>query len=283
MTVWFAIFLGLVQGITEFLPVSSSGHLAIFQNIFGLSYDTEAYLLFDMVLHLGTLVAVIIAFRRDVWEMIVEFGRGMCVLFGIKKVVPGARVPPARRLVALVIVACVPMLLGLIIRPLAERLYSSMLFIGIALFLTGILLWIADRGFAGKKTEKHAKISDAFIVGVVQLLALFPGISRSGITTCAGLFRRFDRKFAVRFSFLLSIPTIIGANVFSIGDAIRGGFDLSQIHFYIIGFLVSAISGYFAIIFVRKLIERDKFGRFADYCFCVGLAVTIYSIIDIIF
>lgn len=275
MSVWFAAFLGLVQGIAEFLPISSSGHLAIFQTFFHMENVEETQMLFDVLLHLGTLISVCIVYWKDIVDVVKELWAMLMGLFG-KKV---EKHIPTRRLILLVILSTIPLFVVALVDDYIEALYSSTLFIGIALLCTGTLLYLSDKLPTGKKTEKNATVGDALIVGVMQAIAVLPGISRSGSTITAGLTRGFDRKYAVRYSFLLSIPAIVGANILKISDALQGGFDTSLLLPYLVGMAVAAISGYFAIKLVKLLMDKGKFGRFAYYCFAVGLITIILTVI----
>lgn len=276
MSIWFAILMGLVQGIAEFLPISSSGHLAIFQTFFHMENIDETQMLFDVLLHLGTLAAVLVAYRQDVRDVVVELGRLAAQPFR-KGEAPKSL--PVRRLILLAIVATIPLVLAVLFQDAVERLYRSSLFIGLALLCTGTLLYISDKLPQGRKTERTASLMDALAVGLMQVVALLPGISRSGSTITAGLARGFDRKFAVRFSFLLSIPAIVGANILKIADAVSAGFDTSLLPAYLIGMAVAGVSGYFAIRLVRMLSDKGRFGRFSYYCWAVGLVTIVASLL----
>lgn len=282
MSIWFAAFLGLVQGVAEFLPISSSGHLAIFQAFFGMENVEESQLLFDVLLHLGTLVSVCIVYRRDIADVLRELWRmlaGLVGRIGGRRPDPAKVSVPVRRLILLVIIATVPLVLSAAAGDLIEALYTSTLFIGVALLATGGLLYISDRVIAGKKTEETARPGDALIIGLVQAVAVLPGVSRSGSTITAATVCGFDRAFAVRFSFLLSIPAIVGANILKISDALAAGIDRSLLLPYAVGTLVAAVSGYFAIRLVKLLVDKGRFGRFAYYCWAVGIVVIVSSLL----
>ncbi|MDE7243644.1 MAG: undecaprenyl-diphosphate phosphatase [Oscillospiraceae bacterium] len=270
-----ALILGIVQGVTEFLPISSSGHLSIAQNLFGLASESDV--LFDTLLHLGTLVAVFAAYWEDIREMILEFFDLIRDL--IHGTVPSS-VPPARRLILLVIVGTLPLFVILPFRHKIEELYNNTYFIGAALLVTGALLFACDRIRKGRKTEKSATMLDVLVVGAGQAIATCPGISRSGMTISAGCFRGFDRRFAVRFGFLLSIPAVIGANILQIGDVIEaGGIDVKLIPAYLLGVAAAMISGYLSIRLVRLVADKGKFGLFSYYCWFVGAATIVLSIL----
>lgn len=272
-----SIFLGLVQGIAEFLPISSSGHLSLFQHFFGL---TEAGLFFDVLLHLGTLIAIFVYYWRDIVNLVKAFLRLVTGLFSKKK--KGARKgrkDPGARMILMLIVATLPLFVILPIKDKVESLYSNTIFVGCALIVTGCILFFSDRMAKGKKTVRSATLLDALLVGVGQALAVVPGLSRSGTTISAGMLRGFSRKFAVRFSFLLSIPAVLGANIISIGDAVAAGIDTSLLPAYIAGTVVAAVSGYFAIRLVNSLADKGKFGSFAYYCWGIGAAAVIATLI----
>ena len=275
MSVLFAAFLGLVQGIAEFLPISSSGHLAIFQTFFHMENVEESQMLFDVLLHLGTLISVCIVYWSDIVDVVKELWSMLMGLFGKKT----EKRLPVRRLILLVILSTIPLVLAVVADDFIEALYSSTLFIGIALLCTGTMLYLSDKLASGKKTEKDATWLDAILVGVMQAVAVLPGISRSGSTITAGLVRGFDRKFAVRYSFLLSIPAIVGANILKIGEAVKAGAGEGMFLPYAVGMLVAAVSGYFAIKLVKLLMDKGKFGRFSYYCWAVGLITIVLTIV----
>lgn len=277
MTYSQSAFLGLVQGIAEFLPISSSGHLSLFQHFLNIHSAEETSTFFDVLLHLGTLIAVFVAYREELLAMIVEFFRTIAELAqgGVRR----KRVPPARRMILLIIVGTLPLFLVLPVKDLVEQLYNNTYFIGAALLCTGTLLFVSDRLSRGKKTEKNATLTDALAVGCAQALATVPGLSRSGTTIAAGMLRGYQREFAVRYSFLMSIPAVLGANILSLKDAMEAGIDIQMIPIYLVGVLIAAVSGYFAIRLVNLLASRGKFGAFAYYCWLVGGAALILSLL----
>ena len=275
MTTLSAFLLGLVQGVAEFLPISSSGHLSIAQNLLGMTVEENHF--FDVLLHLGTLLAVLVAYWADIVGMVREF------FLGIRDLArhDTEKVPPARRLVLLVIVGTLPLFLVLPIKDKVELLYSNMWFIGGALLVTGCLLFLSDRYNKGHKTEKTATIKDVLFIGVCQVVATAPGISRSGMTITAGCFRNFDRRFAVRFSFLLSIPAVLGANFLSLLDVIKdGGIDMALLPACLVGVLTAAVSGYLSICLLRFVAEKGRFGAFAYYCWAAGALTMILNILQ---
>ncbi|MBQ2061158.1 MAG: undecaprenyl-diphosphate phosphatase [Oscillospiraceae bacterium] len=274
MSILTAILLGLIQGIAEFLPISSSGHLAIAQNLLGL--NTEVPEFFDVLLHLGTLLAVFAAYWQDIKDMVAEFFRGVGDI--AHRSTP-AQVPPARRLILLIIIGTLPLLLVLPIHKKVQGLSGNMVFIGLALIVTGFLLYACDLRRKGRKNERTATWVDAIVVGVGQAIATVPGISRSGMTITAGCFTGFERRFAVRFSFLLSIPAVLGANILSLKDALEAGIDWAQVPVYLVGVIVAAVVGYLCIRLLKMIADRGRFGAFAYYCWAVGLLALVLNII----
>ena len=274
MTVFTSFLLGLIQGVAEFLPISSSGHLAIAQNLLNLQAEIPAF--FDVLLHLGTLLAVFVAYRQDIKDMVVEFFCGIGDLVHHSTPTP---VPPARRLILLIILGTLPLFAVLPIKDKVQGLSDNMIFIGAALIVTGFLLFASDMMRKGRKTERNATWLDVLIVGAGQAIATMPGISRSGMTISAGCFTGFERKFAVRFSFLLSIPAVLGANILSLKDAAEAGIVWSEVPVYLVGVVTAAVVGYLCIRLLRMIADKGRFGAFAYYCWAVGLLTLVLNII----
>lgn len=275
MTYFSAIFLGLIQGIAEFLPISSSGHLAFFQEVVGIA-NGEENMFFDVLLHLGTLVAVFVAYWSEIKALILEF----FTMIGVRKLPKGQKPDRlSRRMILFIILGTLPLFLVLPVKDRVEGLYSNAIFIGCAFLITGLLLFLSDRLNHGNKDIKSASILDVLIVGVGQALATVPGISRSGTTISAGLSRGFGREFAVKFSFLLSIPAVLGANILSLIDAIQEGIDWSLMPMYLAGVAVAAISGYLAIRLLKYISQKGSFGGFCYYCWGIGLVTLILSLV----
>ena len=271
-----AIILGLVQGITEFLPVSSSGHLAILQSFFGLE-STENHLLFDVLLHLGTLGAVLITY----WGDIAGLTREGLVQLHLKK--PRRRQKHdllKQRMILFILLATLPLVLVVFLRKAVTSLYENTFFIGFALLVTGGLLFAADRLGHGTKNERNATLGSVMLVGLSQALATVPGLSRSGTTISVGMFCGFERSFAVKFSFLLSVPAVLGANLLTFIDAVQAGIDFSLLPVYLVGVLAAFVSGFFAISLLRILVQKSRFGSFAYYCWGAGLVTLILSLVS---
>lgn len=277
MSLLSSILLGVIQGITEFLPISSSGHLAIAEHLLNMSGASEVPGFFDVLLHLGTLVAVFVAYWEDIRDMIVEFFHGVGDL--VRRSTP-TPVPPARRLIVLIILGTLPLFAVLPVKDLVEGLADNMYFVAGALLVTGCLLFASDRVKKGRKTEKTATLVDVLLVGVGQAIATCPGISRSGTTITAGCFVGFERKFAVRYSFLMSIPAILGANILSLKDAVEDGIIWGDVPVYLVGVLVSAVVGYACIRLLKMIAEKGKFGFFAYYCWAIGVLTLVLTFIQ---
>lgn len=251
MSILDSIILGFVQGLTEFLPISSSGHLVLFQKILGIQGSS---LLFDTLLHIGTLIAVFVVFWDDIVEMVKD--------------------PFHNRLLGLIIIGTIPTAaIGLAFKNLFDKLFASGSTLGFEFIISGIILWYADsvRVRWPKKLEQTS-MGDAFFVGIMQGVAILPAISRSGLTIAGSLFRGLDKKFAAKFSFLMSIPAILGAAVVQVKD-INMAAENTPIFTMILGVIVAAIVGYIAIKFMVDLIVRGKLKGFSIYLFIIGLYV----------
>lgn len=270
-----SIFMGFVQGVAEFLPISSSGHLTLLQHFFGVE---EVDNFFNILLHFATLVAVCVVYWKDILEMIVEFFKGISSLFvghGNRE----SRPPEARRLVMMVIVGTLPLFVVLPLEGVVEGLGNYPAAVSVMLILTGFILFFSDRMGGGRKTARNATVLDALLVGIAQGVATIPGISRSGSTISAGMLLGFDRKFAVRYSFLLSLPAVLGATLLKVVKAAGEGIDTSLLPNYVAGMVVAGVVGYFSIKLVNMLASKGKFGRFAIYCWIVGVVSLVAGLI----
>ena len=275
MKLFDAIFLGLVQGVAEFLPISSSGHLSVFQNFLNLANEGEN-LFFDVLLHLGTLAAVFVAYWSEIKALILE---GFTMV-GLRKLPRGQKPDRlSRRMIFFIIVGTLPLFAIMPIKDLVDGLYTNTFFIGFAFLVTGTLLFFSDRMSRGNKDLRSATIVDALLVGVGQAIAVVPGLSRSGTTIACGMTRGFSREFAVKFSFLLSIPAVLGANILTLVDAIQEGIDWSLMPMYLVGVAVAAVSGYLSIRLLKFITQRGSFGGFSYYCWGAGLVTLILSLI----
>ena len=272
MTLVQAIILGIFQGITEFLPISSSGHLVILQHFFGIK---EGNLFFTEMLHFGTLISIFIVYFNDIINIIIEFFK--MIGDGIKN--KKFRIKNNyQKLALLIIIGSIPTaIIGFLFEDFFEKLYSSSLLpIGISFMITGILLWIANKKSHENKNINNMNFLDSIIVGVFQGIAIIPGISRSGSTIVASLLRGLDRDLATEFSFLLALPAIFGAGLLGIVDVIKTGSEVAFNTPLLIGVLLSTIVGIFAIKFLINILKRDKLHYFSYYLWIVGL-ITIFS------
>lgn len=255
-----AIVLGIVQGLTEFLPVSSDGHLVIFQHLLGL---TESQLLLDVMLHLGTLVAVLVVFREDV----ISITRALC------RAITGNRIPSddsALRLMFLVITATIPTgIIGLVFKNLFESLFASLVAAGAGLLVTGTVLRASRYGSKANKGIDKLSFVNAFIIGVCQSVAILPGVSRSATTISLALMMGVERGLAARFSFLLAIPAILGAGLLQVRDLTTIEPGMGSV--ILAGVVVSAVVGYVALKILLRVVLAGNFSLFAYYCWAVGL------------
>ena len=273
-----SLILGLVQGLAEFLPISSSGHLAALQYIFGVNSDSV--LSFTVMLHFGTLVAIFIVYRKDIWDLIVEFFAALKDIFTGK----GLQINKneTRRLGVMIIIATIPTAVaGIFLNDFFESMYSKMAVIGICLLITGTCLFLAERFGGGDKGIMQSSFLNALFVGICQSIAILPGISRSGATMVGGLASKFDRPFAVRFAFLISIPSVLGAFLMELPDVIHSagqGAGSISLGVMLAGMLIAAVSGYAAIKIMIKAVTDRKLVYFSGYTWIVGIGLIIYGI-----
>ena len=276
-----AIFQGLLQGFTEFLPVSSSGHLSLFQYFTGV--NSEGSVLFSVLLHFGTLAAVIVAFWPTIWALLVEGVLLLRDIFTLRvtRVKPNSK----RRMIYMLILSCVPLLLVLLVQDRITALSSdnSILAEGVCFLGTALLLTLADHAVPGKKAAKTMTGSDALVIGFAQLMATLPGISRSGSTISAGLIMGLSRSYAVAYSFILGLPAILAAGLLDLKDLMSGTGAAASLEWgpALVGIAVAAVSGFFAIKLVNYIVTSNKFRIFAVYTAILGTVVVILGIIEI--
>ena len=260
-----ALVMGIIQGLAEFLPISSSAHLALYPKVFNVNSGLLNSVAYDVALHAGTLAALVIFFWKKVLNLLGAFFKGLA---GAK-----ARQSSDFKMSIYIIAGTIPAVLaGYFLGDYIETAFRDPLRIAYMLIIFGGVLWIADR--VGKKRKEITGINlvDSLIVGVAQALALIPGVSRSGITISAGLFAGYKRKDAAEFSFLLSIPAVAGAFAMQAKHLIKAGADYGAV-LILIGFLASAISGMFAIKFLLNYVSRKSFNPFVWYRFILGAAI----------
>ena len=253
MSIWQGMLLGLVQGLSEFLPISSSGHLVLFENIFGIS---SPGIFFEVMLHLGTLAAVVVYYRKLIWRILRR---------------------PLNRYTLYLLLATLPaVLLTLLFGDWIEAAFGGR-FLGFAFLLTSLVLFLVSRIPKGQKIMRTMKPTDALFVGCAQGVALLPGVSRSGSTIAGGLFCGLEEEFTAEFSFMMSIPAILGSLVLQIVDIVRGTIDLSIISWpaVTVGMVVAALSGFVAIGSMVKVLKKGKLPWFAIYTGALGVLVLV--------
>jgi len=265
MTALKSIILGIVQGLTEFLPVSSSGHLVIFQKL--LKFNDPG-VLFEIAVHLGTLVAVIIYFRKDIWEIIQS-------IFNWRKDAPENIKYAHHLLFYLIIASVITAIIGFAFKNIFESLFENTVLVGFMLIITGGILFASDK--IRNTTKKKMSVPSSLLVGFAQSIAIIPGISRSGATITTGIFTGRTRDLATRFSFLLSIPAILGATILKIKDMQSAMSSSEVVLNFILGGIAAAIVGYFAISFLIKMIKQAELFYFSIYCWIIGI-ITIFFI-----
>ncbi len=266
MEIYQGIILGILQGLTEFLPVSSSGHLVLGQLYFGIK---ESMLSFDISVHMGTLLAVVVVYFSDIRAIV----RSVAAFVGkaLKGKATGLETnqDPNLKIAWLIFLGSFPTaLIGLALKKIEHILFTSSLIVGLMLILTGTILWISRKFYDTTKKEQDLDIKRALVIGIGQGLAVIPGISRSGTTIAMGLFVGLDRTTAAKFSFLLSVPAILGAQILSIKESFNTGMAMDPAT--ICGTIVSFLTGLAALKLLLKMVHRGKFHLFAPYCWLAG-------------
>lgn len=252
MNAFEAFLIGLIQGLAEFFPVSSSGHLKLAQYFLGLK-DLEGLIVFDLICHLGTLFSIFFIFRRDIIAVVKSWSQASRIAIALLPLFP----------------------LLAVIKPI-KGVFAQPAYWGFFFLITSLFLFLAER-FTSPKGSKNSYVQ-AFLVGCAQACAVFPGISRSGATISAAQILGWEKVDAARFSFLLAIPTILGGSAYELGKAFLGEtvFQAVSLEAYTIGFLSSFLSGLFALVVLMKLVKLGKLAPFKWYCFFLGLASLIY-------
>lgn len=273
MTYIQAIILGLVQGLAEFLPISSSGHLALLQNIFGI----EEVLFFAVMLHLGTLISLFVVYWKDIWELLVELVLTIKDIFTRKGLRLNER--PIRKLgVMIIVTTIITGIIGIVFKDTFNALYTSCVAIGVCLLITGVMMFFSEKVGKNNRTIERINYRNAIFIGVMQGIAICPGISRSGSTLVGGLTCGFKRNLAVKYAFLISIPTILGSFVLELKDAMEAGIDSAIIGPSVVGIIVAAISGLFAIKAMIKIVTKQNLKYFAYYVWVVGVLAIGYGL-----
>jgi undecaprenyl-diphosphatase len=263
MTLFQAFVLGIVQGLTEFVPISSTGHLVLVPTLLGWSFDSQQAFIFDVLVQWGTLVAVVLYFRRELRTLFRGLIEGMRQgqLF----------TEPRARLAWLILLSSVPAgVAGLFLKSLVEDAIASPLAVSVFLIINALILWVSDRIGKFSRRLQDLKWDDSIWIGVAQILALFPGISRSGATISGGLLRDLERRDAARFSFLMSLPVMFGAGVIALFDLKDAVDATAQIVPLLIGFFAAVVVGYVAIRWLLGFLVRRSLTIFVAYCFIIG-------------
>jgi len=282
MNIGKAILMGFIQGLTEFLPVSSSGHLALVKQIFKM--DTGSGILFDVLLHVATLLVICIVYFKDVARLVIELigiirdvFRNIVIFFkGMGGAQKSDYIPimtsSYRRFASMIIISTIPTgILGLLLNDIVDAASANMIVTGVCLIGTGTILFIADFIEGRNKKPKDANLGDAFCVGAAQGIATLPGLSRSGTTIAACLLCGFDRRFAVKYSFIMSIPAVLGALILELTKLGSESITAGDVGCYFVGMIVAAVVGFGALIAVMKLVMSKYFKYFGFYCMGIGL------------
>jgi undecaprenyl-diphosphatase len=272
MTIFQSILLGIIQGLTEFLPISSSAHLVIMPYLFNWQIPVQDAFIFDVLVQLGTLLAVVVYFWKDLYHVI------RSVIRGLIQLKPFA--DPMARLGWFLVLATIPALIaGLFFKDLVEKAFASPLAAGLFLLGTAALLVTAE--LVGKRQRQLENVTwlDALVIGLFQVISLLPGISRSGSTISGGMVRNLDRPTAARFSFLMAVPVFLGAGFLAVLDLFKLPNFTSQLPTLLAGFITSAVVGYLAIHWLLSFLVKRSLYVFAIYSFCASLLVTIIYVI----
>ncbi len=274
MTIIEAVILGLTQGLAEFLPISSSGHLALLQHFFGI--QGENVLIFAVLLHFGTLLSVFAVYYKDIWALILELFAALKDIFTGKGF--GFYKNETRTLGYMIIVATIPTaIIGIAFNDLFASFYTNLVAIGIGLLITGSILFISERFASSGKGIEKMRFRDALLVGVCQGIAITPGISRSGSTLFGSLISGIKKEACVKFVFLISIPSILGSVVLEAPKAFAGGIDTDFLLPVAVGVSVAAVSGFLAIKMMIAFVSQNKLKYFSYYTWILGIAVIIYT------
>ncbi|MFP4456514.1 MAG: undecaprenyl-diphosphate phosphatase [Clostridia bacterium] len=262
-----SLILGIIQGISEFLPISSSGHLVVFSEYLNVSSPGNTL---EIMLHVGTLFSVIVCFRDKIAMLFKDF-------FGLFKKGYTSHFKTNSNFILLIIVASIPAVVtGLFLDAYFESMFDSIFLVGVALIFTGIILFTSTKFDIGKKELKDLNFKDAFFIGILQSLAVIPGISRAGMSITAGLFKKYNRKTAAEWSFIMSLPVIGGAALLKIPDLI----DSTSINFsfLVVGMLTSFIFGIIAIKILLRVIQSEKWKYFSYYCVSIGIILVFLNL-----
>ncbi|MDL1968377.1 MAG: undecaprenyl-diphosphate phosphatase [Deltaproteobacteria bacterium] len=270
-----SVMLGIVQGLTEFLPVSSSGHLVLLQNLFGIR---EPELLFDISLHIGTLIAIFIVFYREIRSILQTLLRLPALIKSSENLKSLFTDNEEIRIASLIIIGSIPTgILGILFHTIVDQIFGSVWIVGLMLLVTGTLLWFTRQISVEGRPLIKVNIRDALMIGVMQGMAIMPGISRSGSTISIALFLGINREIAGRYSFLLSIPAILGAMILGLDSTIIQ--TNIPVKIILLGTVTAGIVGYIALKILLRIVKQGRLYYFAPYCWLLGVATLILSLL----
>ncbi len=270
-----SVMLGIIQGLTEFLPVSSSGHLVLLQNLFGIR---EPELLFDISLHIGTLIAIFIVFYREIRSILQTLLRLPALIKSSGNLKSVFADNEEIRIFALILIGSIPTaILGILFHKIADQIFGAVWIVGVMLLVTGTLLWFTRQMSDEGRPLIKVSIRDALMIGLIQGMAIMPGISRSGATISMALFLGMNREVAGRYSFLLSIPAILGAMMLSLNSTIIQT-DI-PVKIILLGTVTAAIVGYIGLKILLRLVKQGHLYYFAPYCWLLGAATLFWSLL----
>jgi undecaprenyl-diphosphatase len=261
MEIWQAVILGIVEGLTEFLPISSTGHLVLFSQLLGIDPANRSVIAFNAVIQGGAILAILLYFTKDIWRIVKGFSIGL---------VHKDRRGFDYRYGWYVIIGTIPVVIaGLLLSNVVDRIFNLWV-VAFGAIGWSFVMWFAERVAPQQRTEQHANMKDAVFVGCVQVISLFPGVSRSGATMTAGLLRDFDRESATRFSFLLGIPALTGAGLLELDELAGGSVPIGSL---IVGIVVSAAVAYASVAWLMKFVTNHTFMPFVWYRFAFGAII----------
>ena len=272
MNIFNAILFGLIQGITEYFPISSSAHLAVFGNLFGVNTVDYNYSMFSVFAHFGTIMAAIIVCWNDFADMIYE----IAIMRSSEHSKPYYN---AVKTLYLMIISCIPLISGIFIINRLNSLYSTTWFLGVAVILNGVLLFIADHFPNCNKGIGKMTALDALVVGIAQICSIFPGISRTGTVLCSSMAVGLKKDLAYKYALLLSIPAALGANILQIFSSAAYGFEWNMLPGFLVGTAASLVSGILIIKLMQKICNHVRLSYFAYYCWVAGVLFIILTMI----
>ena len=271
MSIWIAILFGIIQGFCEFLPVSSTAHLAMLGNLFGVSSGSGNYDMFCAFLHFGSVLSVLISFLNDMVGIVKD---GRVIFSGSSQ-----KRYPALRLVYLMLFASLPLIAVVPAAKYISVLAQNTVFTGFMLIVNGFLLFMSERFIESKKDEKNTMPLDAIIVGLCQIVGAIPGISRVGVTYTGGRAMGFKRSFAVKFAVMLSALPLLGNNIIAAVNAAKSGFAISELPACLIGMAVALVTGVFAIRIFENSVKDNNLHGYSYYCYVAGFMFIILTMI----